>query len=70
MPDDHAAEAVPDATFWDEQEPQLAAVILASSYVGDAGAEALMRALHGEMCGDGAAADFWIEVYGCIRNLG
>jgi len=69
MPDDPAAEAVADAAFWEAQEPWLTAVMLVSCSAGEAGAEALSRALRMERAGDAPAADFWIEVYGCVRQL-
>ena len=58
-----------DAAFWEAQEPWLAAVILISGWGGEAACEALSRALSGERAGDLSAADFWVEVHGCIRRL-
>jgi len=58
-----------DAAFRDEQEPWLAAIVLIAGWADEAAREALSRALGGERAGDPSAADFWVEVHGCIRRL-
>jgi len=73
MPEERSAEGKDeeraDAPFWEEQEPWLAAIILVAGWGGEAACEALSRALGGERAGDLSAADFWVEVHGCIRRL-
>ena len=70
MPDECPTEGKADAAFWEAQEPWLAAVILVSGWPGEAGGEALTRALRAERAGVAPAVDFWLEVYGCVRSLG
>jgi hypothetical protein len=73
MPDECTAgrtdERRADAAFREAREPWLAAAILISGWGGEAAREALSRALAGERAGDLSAADFWVEVHGCIRRL-
>ena len=69
MPDQRAAEGNADAAFREAREPWLAAIILVSGWAGEAACEALSRALSAERSGDLSAADFWVEVHGCIRRL-
>jgi len=63
------ADEGPGPAFWEEQDPWLAALVLLSLWDGEAGVEALSRALNGERCGLPAAVDFWLEVHGCVRFL-
>jgi len=63
-----AGEEKADAAFWAAQDPWLAAAILISSWGGEAGCEALSRALGRERAGDPPAAAFWVEVFRCIRG--
>lgn len=70
MPDQRPAEEKADTSFWEVQEPWLAAIVLVSGWADEAGAEALSRALSRERAGDTPAAAFWVEVYGCVRSLG
>lgn len=69
MAEQRPAEQKADAAFWEAQEPWLAAAILVSGWEGEAGLEALSRALDRERAGDRPAADFWVAVFGCIRNM-
>ena len=73
MPEERPAEGKDegraDAAFRDEQEPWLAAIVLIAGWADEAAREALSRALSAERAGDLSAADFWVEVHGCIRRL-